>query len=69
MNYMTMEKLEALLSGIDGARVALIGDFCLDVYWTADMKQSELSRETPHFPCLWCPNSILPAARAMWPAT
>lgn len=50
MNYMTMEKLEALLSGIDGARVALIGDFCLDVYWTADMKQSELSRETPHFP-------------------
>lgn len=50
MSYLSIERLEALLSGIDGARVALIGDFCLDVYWTADMKQSELSRETPHFP-------------------
>ena len=31
-------------------RVGVIGDFCLDVYWHADMTKSELSRETPHFP-------------------
>ena len=31
-------------------RIAVIGDFCLDVYWHADMTRSELSRETPHFP-------------------
>jgi rfaE bifunctional protein kinase chain/domain len=30
-------------------RVAVVGDFCLDAYWTADMTRSELSRETPHF--------------------
>ncbi len=32
------------------SRMAVIGDFCLDIYWHADMRQSELSRETPHFP-------------------
>lgn len=31
-------------------RIGVIGDFCLDVYWHADMTKSELSRETPHFP-------------------
>jgi rfaE bifunctional protein kinase chain/domain len=31
-------------------KIAVIGDFCLDVYWYADMTKSELSRETPHFP-------------------
>ena len=42
--------LDAIFSGIDRARVGVIGDFCLDVYWLADMTRSELSRETPHFP-------------------
>ena len=31
-------------------KIGLIGDFCVDIYWHADMKLSELSRETPHFP-------------------
>ena len=31
-------------------RIGVIGDFCLDVCWHADMTKSELSRETPHFP-------------------
>lgn len=44
------EELEALLPCMDRAKVALIGDLCLDVYWDADMKKSELSRETPHYP-------------------
>lgn len=43
-------ELEDLLRRIDGARVGLIGDLCLDLYWLADMKLSELSRETPHYP-------------------
>ena len=42
MNY-DLEKLSK-------ARIGVIGDFCLDVYWLADMRRSELSRETPHFP-------------------
>jgi rfaE bifunctional protein kinase chain/domain len=39
-----------ILNNIDKARVAVLGDFCLDIYWYADMRKSELSRETPHFP-------------------
>ena len=35
---------------LDKVKVAVIGDFCLDVYWYADMTKSVLSRETPHFP-------------------
>jgi len=38
------------LNKFNDARIAVIGDFCLDVYWHADMTKSELSRETPHFP-------------------
>ena len=39
-----------LFPELDNIRAAVIGDFCLDVYWYADMTKSELSRETPHFP-------------------
>ena len=42
--------LEALLAGLRRVRMAVIGDMCLDVYWHADMRRSELSRETPHYP-------------------
>ena len=38
------------LSKLGKGRIGVIGDFCLDVYWHADMTKSELSRETPHFP-------------------
>lgn len=44
------KRLNELLGAIDNAKIALIGDFCLDVYWRADMRLSELSRETPHYP-------------------
>ena len=47
---LTREELAALLQRADGARVGLIGDLCLDLYWLADMTRSELSRETPHYP-------------------
>ena len=38
------------LEKLGKGRIGVIGDFCLDVYWHADMTKSELSRETPHFP-------------------
>ena len=47
---LTSEELQSLLQNIDHARIGLIGDLCLDMYWLADMKLSELSRETPHHP-------------------
>lgn len=47
---LTKKELESLLPCLDNARVGLIGDLCLDIYWDADMKKSELSRETPHHP-------------------
>ena len=43
-----MSKMD--LNKLGKGRIAVIGDFCLDVYWHADMTRSELSRETPHFP-------------------
>ena len=38
------------LKKLGKGRIGVIGDFCLDAYWHADMTKSELSRETPHFP-------------------
>ena len=45
-----MMNIQDIFSGINGARIGVLGDFCLDAYWYADMRRSELSRETPHFP-------------------
>jgi len=47
---LTRSELSVLLDKINTARVGLIGDLCLDMYWSADMRLSELSRETPHYP-------------------
>ncbi len=44
------ERLAAILAGMEGVRIGVIGDLCLDAYWTADMTLSALSRETPFFP-------------------
>ena len=38
------------LDRIGEVSVGLLGDLAVDIYWYADMKKSELSRETPHFP-------------------
>ena len=38
------------LNRIDNISVGVLGDLALDIYWYADMKKSELSRETPHYP-------------------
>ena len=47
---MTADELNEILDGIRSVRAGLVGDFCVDIYWRADMTKSELSRETPHFP-------------------
>lgn len=47
---MKKETAEQILDNIKSVTVAVIGDICLDAYWTADMKKSRLSRETPHYP-------------------
>lgn len=43
---MTTEQLGALLGRIAGTRVGVIGDYCLDAYWTMDGSLSEISIET-----------------------
>jgi bifunctional ADP-heptose synthase (sugar kinase/adenylyltransferase)/phosphoglycolate phosphatase-like HAD superfamily hydrolase len=43
---MTRELLEKVLADIRGARIGVIGDFCLDAYWILDASLSEISIET-----------------------
>ncbi len=43
-------EFDTLFKNISKLKIAVIGDFCLDAYWLADMRKSTLSRETPHFP-------------------
>lgn len=59
---LTKERLEDLLNGIDQVRVGVLGDFCLDMYWHADMTRSVLSRETPHFPLPIIEERVSPGA-------
>ena len=46
---MNLKRLADLFEKIKTVRAALVGDVCLDAYWQADMRRSELSRETPHY--------------------
>ncbi len=41
-------RLDALLHTVSRVHAVVIGDVCVDAYWMADMRLSELSRETPH---------------------
>lgn len=40
--------LEEIIDRIKTARIAIIGDFCLDAYWFVDDSRSEISIETGH---------------------
>ena len=44
------DRIREIEAALQNKTVAVVGDFCLDIYWEADMTRSELSRETPHFP-------------------
>lgn len=50
------------LDRIDGISVGVLGDMALDIYWYADMKKSELSRETPHYPLPVVRETVSPGA-------
>lgn len=41
-------RLKELLEKIPQVHAVVIGDICVDAYWIADMRLSQLSRETPH---------------------
>lgn len=47
---LTQRALKSILSRVQELRVGLLGDGCADIYWEADMRRSELSREVPHYP-------------------
>ncbi len=40
------QRLEALLAAMPQTRVAVVGDYCLDIYWFVDPERSEPSVET-----------------------
>ena len=46
---MNKQRFDALFQAMERLRVGVLGDFCLDVYWEADMTQSQLSRETAYY--------------------
>ena len=43
---LTKKRLQEILKQLQDVKIAVIGDFCLDVYWILDMTASELSVET-----------------------
>ena len=43
---MKKNKLEQVLNDIVHAKIAIVGDFCLDAYWFIDESKSEISLET-----------------------
>ena len=59
---LTKERIEAIAQALQTKTVGIIGDFCLDIYWRADMTRSELSRETPHFPLPVVDERVSPGA-------
>lgn len=54
--------LLALEEQLKTKTVGILGDFCVDIYWYADMTLSELSRETPHFPLPVTAERVSPGA-------
>lgn len=55
-------ELNHILARLHQVRVAVLGDFCLDIYWHADMRKSQLSRETPHYPLPVYQEQVSPGA-------
>lgn len=59
---MKRNQFVCVLENISNARIGLLGDFCVDIYWHADMTKSELSRETPHYPLPVVRERVYPGA-------
>ena len=47
---MNKQRFDELYANMATLRIGVLGDFCLDVYWEADMTKSQLSRETAYYP-------------------
>ncbi len=47
---MKKQDLKAIFDTARDKQVLVIGDFCLDAYWMADMQRASISLETPRFP-------------------
>ncbi|HEY9078380.1 MAG TPA: PfkB family carbohydrate kinase [Anaerolineaceae bacterium] len=47
---LSRQRLLEILTQARSLRIGVIGDLTLDGYWYADMKRSQISRETPLFP-------------------
>jgi rfaE bifunctional protein kinase chain/domain len=45
---LTRDQVVNIVQRISALKIGVVGDACLDIYWHADMRISELSRETPH---------------------
>ena len=59
---LTKERIAAIQQALRSKTVGILGDFCVDIYWQADMTRSELSRETPHFPLPVTEERVSPGA-------
>ena len=59
---LTKDRIRTIEKTLRDKTVAVIGDFCVDIYWHADMTRSELSRETPHFPLPITQERVSPGA-------
>ncbi|MBE6884264.1 MAG: sugar kinase [Ruminococcaceae bacterium] len=59
---LSRKRLDEIIERIKKVKVVLIGDICVDIYWSADMTKSELSRETPHYPLPVVQERISPGA-------
>jgi rfaE bifunctional protein kinase chain/domain len=46
-DFISKERLQAILKAIRSLRIGVLGDFCLDAYFYADMARAQVSRETP----------------------
>lgn len=43
---LSKEQVKKICAGIKNVRIGIIGDFCVDIYWHADMTKSELARDS-----------------------
>ena len=46
INILTRQDISSALHNLSRVSVAVIGDFCLDIYWMIDRSASEMSIET-----------------------
>jgi len=60
------EQIRRILKRIAGAKVMVLGDYCLDIYWFVDSTRSEKSLETGLMTHPSWSNDTRSEVRAMW---